>query len=72
VLTYAPGLDAGRPLAGEERLSPAGLDSVRMIALMVDLEREFEFAFPEQEVTAQTFYSVDSLWSVVARHAGSA
>jgi acyl carrier protein len=69
VLPYLPGLDAGKPLERDARLSLAGLDSTGMVSLMVDLESEFSFSFPEEEVTAQTFYSAGSLWSVVSRHA---
>lgn len=68
VLTYLPGIGPGQPLEPDKPMTLAGFDSVGMVSLMTDLEVEFDFAFPEEEVTAQTFYSAGSLWEVVARY----
>jgi acyl carrier protein len=55
--------DPDRPLAD------LGLDSVNLVGLMVGLETEFGFEFPEHRITVETFYSVRSLWAVVAAEA---
>lgn len=68
VVSHLIGVDRSQPLAPDAPMAAAGLDSTGMVALMMDLEANFDFAFPEEEVTSQTFYSAGSLWKVVARY----
>ena len=48
-------------------LRAAGLDSIRVVALLVDVEGEFGVRFPSEHVTPATFESVRSLHSVVLK-----
>jgi acyl carrier protein len=63
-----PDHEAGAALDPDEPLSDVGLTSLAVVGLMVDLENRFGFEFAEEWVTAETFYSARSLWSVVAQH----
>ncbi|MEU1763138.1 phosphopantetheine-binding protein [Micromonospora sp. NPDC005652] len=58
-------LDSDIPLA------TLGIDSMAVVGLMIELETEFEFSFPEEFVNPQTFYTPGSLWSVVSRYAST-
>lgn len=40
-----------------------------LVGLMIELEAMFDFTFPEEWVTPETFYSPRALWSVVSRYA---
>ncbi|MEU4792133.1 phosphopantetheine-binding protein [Micromonospora tulbaghiae] len=66
-----PELPAGAEVPPDEPLAALGLDSLGMVGLMVELEMEFEFSFPEELVTAETFFSGRSLWSVVSGLVGA-
>lgn len=68
------GLPAGAPLTGQADLAELGLTSIRAMALLVALEREFDVEFDIEELDADMFATPDSLWSalsgVVAAAAG--
>jgi acyl carrier protein len=66
LLPHLPEL-TDEPFDGDTPLGSLGLDSMGMISLMVDLETKFDFTFPEEEVTAEAFFSANSLWSIVSR-----
>jgi acyl carrier protein len=42
-----------------------GLDSTAVIQLMIDIEGLFGITFPDELLTAETFETASSLWSVV-------
>ncbi len=69
ILLHVPALADSGPLDPQVPLRPAGLDSMGMIALLVDLETKFGFTFPVEEVTVQTFANPAALWAVVSRFA---
>ncbi|MGQ0841558.1 SDR family NAD(P)-dependent oxidoreductase [Actinokineospora sp.] len=64
---YLP-LSGPAPLAADERLAGLGLDSLNTVSLLLRLEEEFEISLPDEALTAETFATVGSLWSVVADH----
>lgn len=59
------------PLLGEDPLSPdssladMGLDSLALVALLVDLESQFDVMFPDELLNQETFKTAGSLWEVV-------
>lgn len=57
---FAPGA-----LPPDLDLSAAGIDSVTMIGLMVDLESRFGFSFPDELLTDQTFATPENLWKAI-------
>jgi acyl carrier protein len=71
-------LRANLPVAVPGRLHPAGrladfgLDSLLLIQLVVQLEEAFEVDIPDELLTARTFETVDSLWTVLCGLAGPA
>jgi acyl carrier protein len=44
-------------------LADAGLNSLRLVALLIGLEDTFDVVFPDELLAAHTFRTVDSLWS---------
>jgi acyl carrier protein len=40
-------------------------DSLQLVQLIVQIEEAFEIDLPDEALTADTFESVDSLWSVL-------
>lgn len=47
-------------------LAEAGIDSVTVIGLMVDLEERFDFVFPDELLTSETFATPHNLWTAIA------
>jgi acyl carrier protein len=45
----------------ESRLVDAGLTSMDMVKLMLDVEAEFDFTIPQAEITPENFQSVKTL-----------
>jgi acyl carrier protein len=43
-----------------------GLNSMRAVDLVIDLEEEFGFLFPDETFRDETFETATSLWDVVA------
>ncbi len=72
LLQFLPDHGAGQPLAADVPLVDYGLTSMAVVAVMVELEEQFDFVFPEDRATPETFYSAGSLWSVVAQQVTSA
>jgi acyl carrier protein len=60
------------PLAGDGRLRPdaelvdLGLDSLGLVALLVDIEETFRVEIPDELLNGETFASVGALWTVLA------
>ena len=55
----------------EIRLVDAGLNSMDMVKLMLELEAEFDFTIPQSEITPENFQSVKSLELMIVRQLGS-
>ncbi|GAA1329772.1 phosphopantetheine-binding protein [Saccharothrix algeriensis] len=52
-------------LAPDLDLEGAGVDSVTVIGLMVDLEDRFSFTFPDELLTTNTFATPGNLWKAI-------
>ncbi|MBB5960592.1 acyl carrier protein [Saccharothrix tamanrassetensis] len=53
-------------LAPDLDLEDAGIDSVTVIGLMVELETRFSFTFPDELLTNDTFATPENLWKAIA------
>ena len=49
----------------ESRLVDAGLTSMDMVKLMLDVEAEFDLTIPQAEITPENFQSVKTLQSMI-------
>jgi acyl carrier protein len=56
---------AHAPTDPDADLKAAGLDSIRTVALLVDVEGEFGLQFPPERITPVTFGSVRNLYHAV-------
>lgn len=54
----------------ELRLVDAGLTSMDMVKLMLDVEAEFDFTIPQDEITPENFQSVKTLERLVITQLG--
>ncbi|MGB2949191.1 MAG: phosphopantetheine-binding protein [Rhodococcus sp. (in: high G+C Gram-positive bacteria)] len=66
-----PRLSIENGLSAEEDLKNAGLDSLALVALLGDLEREYGIAITDDQLTAENFASPASIWALIER-AGAA
>ena len=62
----------GRPeavatLPLDERLSELGMTSIKMVVLMLALEREFDLTIPQADITPENLRSVASVEAMVTR-----
>ncbi|WP_328928804.1 phosphopantetheine-binding protein [Streptomyces sp. NBC_00190] len=62
-----PRLAERRPLTADCGLRTAGLDSMAVVELLVQLEEAYQVAIPDEELGPEAFETVGSLWAVVAR-----
>lgn len=46
-------------------LEEGWLDSLTIISIVVDVEKKFEIAFPENKVVAASFRTPAALWAVI-------
>lgn len=58
-------LEADTVLAPDLALFELGLDSLSLVALLVELEEELGIAFPEDLAVYEVFSSVGGLWAAV-------
>lgn len=58
-------------LVPDAPLADLGLDSMRAVDLLFDLESTFDVVFPDSLLTAETFASVGSLHSAIRKLAGN-
>jgi acyl carrier protein len=49
-----------------DALADLGLDSLGVVQLLMDIEGAYGVAFPDEQLTADTFATVESLWQVVS------
>jgi acyl carrier protein len=66
----------GRPEAAatlplDERLSELGMTSIKMVVLMLALEREFDLTIPQADITPQNLRSVATVEALVTRLLGA-
>ncbi|MFE7316023.1 phosphopantetheine-binding protein [Streptomyces sp. NPDC057555] len=67
-----PRLAEERPLSAGCGLRAAGLDSMAIVELLVQLEDAYQVALPDEELGPEAFETVGSLWAVVARQLAAA
>ena len=65
VLRHLPGEPEGK-ITPDTDLQRAGLDSMRMVALLVEVERAFGIDFPADAISQATFSSIRELHRVIA------
>ena len=53
-------------LGPADRLIDLGLDSLLLLQLVVQIEEQFRINLPDEALTAETFESVDSLWTTIS------
>lgn len=58
---HLPGLEAGAALPRDVPLSELGLDSLRAVSLVLDLEDTFAVEFPDRMLNEATFHSAGAL-----------
>jgi acyl carrier protein len=59
--------EAAAILPPEARLSELGMSSIKMVTLMLALEREFGLTIPQSEITPENLRSVASLEEMLKR-----
>jgi acyl carrier protein len=67
-----PDHPGGIALTPDTNLAAVGLDSIRLIRLVIALEAEYEVAFSDDRMTPDTFATPTTLWLVLRelRNAG--
>lgn len=58
---------AVQALGPEDRLSEAGMSSIKMVNLMLALESEFDLSIPQQDITPDNFRSLRSVEALLER-----
>ncbi|MFC4507128.1 MULTISPECIES: phosphopantetheine-binding protein [Streptomyces] len=61
-----PRLAAKGPLRTDSSLKAAGLDSMAMVELLVQVEQAYGVSIPDEQLVADTFATPTSLWAVVS------
>lgn len=67
-----PLLSQDVPITDDLDLVTAGLDSLAMISLLVEVEDEFGVQIPDDRLNAATFTTPQALWSIIAELDASA
>lgn len=62
-----PRLSIENGLNVDEDLKNAGLDSLALVALLGDLEREYGIAITDDQLTAENFATPASIWALIVR-----
>lgn len=55
------------PFPLDRRLSDLGIESLKMVNLMLAVELEFDIAIPQSDITPQNFHSVAAIQALVVR-----
>jgi acyl carrier protein len=58
-------LDPAAELPPDTPLFELGVDSLAILSIIIDVEARFGITLPEEAMTAETFATAASLWSVV-------
>lgn len=62
---HLPFLEPGRALAPDASLTGLGLASLETVALLLDIEEQFNVEIPDELLTQETFETPVSLWQVI-------
>ncbi|KOM98846.1 hypothetical protein ACP49_05755 [Clostridium botulinum] len=55
-------------ISQDELLSNLGLDSINLIYVVGEIEREFEFTFAEEELVLENFETINKIVKLVEKH----
>jgi acyl carrier protein len=58
-------VDRAEDIAPDVKLRMLGLNSMRAVDLVMDLEDGFDISFPDESFTDEVFETADSIWTVV-------
>lgn len=58
------------PMPIDARFSELGLNSIKMVSLMLAIETEFELAIPQDDITPENFTSIATVESMIDRILG--
>jgi acyl carrier protein len=58
---------ASIPMPIDARFSELGLNSIKMVSLMLAIETEFELAIPQDDITPENFTSIATVESMISR-----
>ncbi len=61
---------ASSPMPIDARFSELGLNSIKMVSLMLAIETEFELAIPQDDITPENFTSIATVESMIDRILG--
>ena len=58
---------ASSPMPIDARFSELGLNSIKMVSLMLAIETEFELAIPQDDITPENFTSIATVEAMIVR-----
>jgi acyl carrier protein len=58
------------PMPIDARFSELGLNSIKMVSLMLAIETEFELTIPQDDITPENFTSIATVESMIDRILG--
>ena len=61
---------ASSPMPIDARFSELGLNSIKMVSLMLAIETEFELAIPQDDITPENFTSIATVETMIERILG--
>ena len=61
---------ASSPMPIDARFSELGLNSIKMVSLMLAIETEFELAIPQDDITPENFTSIATVEAMIERILG--
>ena len=63
---------AASPMPIDARFSELGLNSIKMVSLMLAVETEFALAIPQDDITPENFSSIATVEAMIDRILGDA
>ena len=66
LLRHLGAVDKIEDIAPDVNLRALGLNSMRAVDLVMDLEDQFGFVFPDEAFTDEVFDTADTIWTVVS------
>jgi acyl carrier protein len=64
---HLPAASAEAPLSADDSLTDLGIDSLRLVEFIIDLEETFQIAIPDEEMLAKNFQTVGTVSTLVGR-----
>ena len=63
---------AASPMPIDARFSELGLNSIKMVSLMLAIETEFELTIPQDDITPENFTSIATVEAMIEKILGAA